>query len=125
MVDVLFNCMALQFVLELDNVLVKMTPRSLGHARTVLRKLSNADDSDSHVKFEHLVLFRASPPSDWCAFGWHRAHACVRWVMICMHNLTKLAGVVAIAMAYSALLFCHGLFNPETGEVDRWWSQGP
>ena len=122
-VDVLFNCMALQFVMELDNVLVKCFPRARRHARTALQKLcpaADAEESDWQIKIEHLVMFRASPPGFWSEFGWHRAHACVRCVMLYIHNFTKLVGFVVIIVAYVSLLFCHGIYDPTDGTVKLW-----
>lgn len=65
LLDCLLNCLALTFVMELDNMKMKLYPRLQGAAAQTLAELSDG------AEYTDFVLFAAAPRVRWAPWGLH------------------------------------------------------
>ena len=73
--DCLLNCLALTFVMELDTMVMKLSPRLQHAASQTLGEMIEAAD------FNDFVLFVAAPRAHWAPWGLHHIglHATSMW----------------------------------------------
>jgi len=103
--DVLFNATALNFVLELDNILAALSAHMHARAVHAIKKLG-ADEAT----FNDVALYLAAPPADWAPFGLHRmANVRLRDALVGVLRVMPVLMVVVHMYFYILLTTCNGL----------------
>ena len=108
--DELFNCLALQFVLELDNVVALLL--TAGGQRT--HAVEAIDRLLANVRYEDLVLYRASPDRDWAKFGCHRNSGVWPWLPLRVHSALKILALLLHLLHYGLIFGCHNIQHQTT-----------
>jgi hypothetical protein len=101
--DVLFNCLALEFLLELDNVAALLLPKEIAHARDVLGRLTET------LTYEDVVVYHATPSDEWGDFGWHRTSAWTRRLQVTLRASLHYLIIALHVTFLCLLLFCRQL----------------
>lgn len=102
--DVLFNCTALSFVLELDNIVIHLMPRRAAHVSHIIAKKLRLEDAT----MTDYALFLCAPRDTWAPYGFHRGTwAWTRNQLGKVLWFATFLAYVAHSIGYSALLRCY------------------
>ena len=108
--SVLFNCTALSFVLELDNIVVSLFPRKAAQASLILAKKLHVEQAT----INDFALFLCAPNDEWAPYGLHRAQWAItrKWVRYTLQCATAFGYAIHLA-GYYALTQCSTWFDPD------------
>lgn len=107
--EVLFNCTALTFVLEIDNIVVHLSPRRTAHCSHVIGQRLHVAD----VTVRELALYICAPADEWKRFGFHRLKsACRRNALNGLYLLMYLLTMMCHVLMYYTLTSCQHWDEP-------------
>lgn len=79
--DCVLNCLALTFIMQLDNMMIKISPRLQASASHTLGEMV------AQVEYTDLVIFHAGPRRRWAPWALHRLGPRAAAGMILIYNL--------------------------------------